>query len=149
MPSEFAELGVRFQYPENWSVSQDTTLADCRSVTLNSPGSAFWTLSIHPRRTDPARLVEAAVKAMREEYADLESEGVHEEIGGHRLVGQDMNFFCLDLSNTAWIRSVQTDRATYTVFCQAEDREFDRIEEVFRAMTASFLRNMGPRDQSR
>jgi len=145
MPSEFAEMGVRFQYPENWSVSKDAARLDCRSVTVNSPESGFWTLLIHPRLTDPAQLVDVAVKAMYEEYGELENEEVQEEIEGHELVGQDIRFYCLDLISTAWIRSVQTDRATYTVFCQAEDREFDRIADVFRAMMASFLSNIGPR----
>jgi hypothetical protein len=144
MPSEFAKMGVRFQYPENWSVSEDGALIDCRSVTVNSPAGSFWTLSIHPRRTDPTRLIEAATKAMRDEYKELESEEVQEEIQGHRLVGQDINFYYLDLTNTARIRSVRTDRATYTIFCQAEDREFDRIGDVFRAMMASFLSNVQP-----
>ncbi len=58
---------------------------------------------------------------------------------GRSLVGYDLNFFFLDLTNTARIRCVGTERATYTVFCQAEDREFERIEPVFRAMTTSLL----------
>ncbi|MBN1590248.1 MAG: hypothetical protein JW888_12105 [Pirellulales bacterium] len=143
MPAEFAKMGIRFQYPENWSVSEDISLAGCRSVTVNSPASAFWTLSIHPRLTDPTQLVEVAVQVMREEYKEIEGEMVCEEIEGHQLIGQDINFYCLDLTNTAWIRSVRTDQATYTILCQAEDREFDQIGDVFRAMITSFLANIG------
>ena len=142
MPLEFAELGVRFQYPDNWTLSKDAALADCRNVTVSSPGGAFWTLSIHPRLTDPDQLVEAAVEVMREEYKDLEDEVVREEVDGFQLVGREINFYCLDLTNTAWIHSLQTDGATYTIFCQAEDREFEKIRDVFRAMRASFLGNL-------
>jgi len=139
MPSEFAGMGVRFQYPENWSLSRDMGLAGCQSVTVNSPQEAFWTLSIHPRSADPIQLVDAAVQAMREEYEEMEAEETQEDIDGHRLVGQNVNFYCLDLTNTAWIRGVRTDRATYTIFCQAEDRGFEQTGKVFRAITASFL----------
>ncbi len=142
MSSEYVEKGVRFQYPENWTLSKEVARADCRSVTVSSDGTAFWTLSIHPRAADPNQLIEAAVKAMQEEYEDLESEEVREEVGGYKLVGKDLNFYCLDLTNTAWIRCVRTDRATYTVFCQAEDREFVEMGDVFRAMIVSFLSNV-------
>ncbi|HLA84444.1 MAG TPA: hypothetical protein VJL29_06595 [Thermoguttaceae bacterium] len=141
MPSEFAEMGVRFEYPENWTVSKETGRSDCRSVTVTSPQGAFWTLSIHSRTTDPSRLLKVAVQAMREEYKDLEISEFQEEVHGHQLAGRELNFFYLDLTNTACIRAVRTDLATYTVFCQAEDREFERIQEVFRAMTDSFLAN--------
>ena len=36
-------------------------------------------------------------------------------------------------------RSVQAERATYTIFYQAEDRELAKIEPVLYAMTISFL----------
>ena len=139
MPTQFAEFGIRFQYPENWMLDKQDSPPECRSVTVSSPSTAFWTLSIHPRAAEPAQLIEAATTAMREEYKVLESEEADETIGGHELVGRNLGFYYLDLTNTAWIRCVRTDRATYTVFCQAEDREFEQVEAVFRAMMTSFL----------
>lgn len=142
MPSEFAEMGVRFQYPESWALVRDEGPVDCRSVTVTSPEGGFWVLSIHPPSSDPARLVDAVLQAMREDYKELESEEIQDQIGGHACVGRNVNFYCFDLTNTAWIRGLQTDQATYAVFCQAEDREFDRVADVFRAMTLSFLGNL-------
>ena len=63
-------------------------------------------------------------------------------VAGHGLVGYDLNFFFLDLTNTACVRSLRTDQATYTIFCQAEDREFVQIRPVFLAMTTSLLSNL-------
>ena len=77
---------------------------------------------------------------MRQQYDELDAEEVHETVAGHELVGYDMNFYCLDLTNTAQVRSYRTDDAAYVVFCQADDREFAEIEEVFRAITMSFFR---------
>ncbi|NLE39872.1 MAG: hypothetical protein GX621_17775 [Pirellulaceae bacterium] len=144
MSTEFAEMGVRFLYPEGWTLEREKRHPECRSVTVSSPATAFWTLSVHPRAADPAELVEAAALAMREEYKELESEEVSEEIVGYSLIGRNLSFYYLDLTNTAWIRCVRTDRATYTVFCQAEDHEFDQLEDVFRAMMVSFLSNVAP-----
>lgn len=144
MSAQFAEAGLRFQYPENWTLDREGGRCECRSVTVSSPATAFWTLSVHPLASDPAALAEAAEHAMQEEYEDLESEETKDQIGGYELVGKNFNFYCLDLTNTAWIRCVRTDRATYTIFCQAEDREFDQVADVFRAMTTSFLSNVDP-----
>ena len=56
-----------------------------------------------------------------------------------RLAGWDLNFYCLDLTNTAQVRAVETPAATYLLLAQAEDREWDRVAPVFAAMTASFM----------
>jgi hypothetical protein len=144
MPAEFNKLGISFQYPENWALDEEDALAGRRSVTVFSPGGAFWSISVHPRSTDPMSLAEAAVGAMKAEYEGLEVEVAQETVAGREMVGYDLNFYCLDLTNTASVRCIRTDRATYTVFCQAEDREFDKIHAVFRAMTTSFLNNLAP-----
>jgi hypothetical protein len=83
---------------------------------------------------------------MRREYDDLDSEPVRETIGGYDLVGFDLNFFCLDLTNTANIRSLRVDRTTFTIFCQAEDREYREVGPVFAAMTLTLLQSIGGRD---
>ena len=55
------------------------------------------------------------------------------------LIGHDFNFIYLDLTNTAQIRGLERPEATYMIFCQAEDREFDELGAVFRAITTSLL----------
>lgn len=139
MPLKFEKLGISFQYPDNWTLDEKDALAGRRSVTVYSPGGAFWSVAAHPRSADPAELAKAAVEAMKQEYGGLEAEETREALAGRELIGYDLNFYYLDLTNTAQIRCLRTERTTFTVFCQAEDREFDRIEPVFRAMTASLL----------
>lgn len=139
MPARFAKLGISFQYPDNWTLDEEDALAGRQSVTVYSPGGAFWSVAVHPRSADPARLAQGAFDAMRQEYEELDAEESREVIAGHQTVGYDLNFFALDLTNTAQVRCLQTDRATYSIFCQAEDREFAEIERVFQAITASLL----------
>lgn len=144
MPAEFRKLGITFQYPENWSLDEEDALAGRRSVTVFSPGGGFWSVSVHPRSTDPQKLARAAVNAMQEEYKEVETEEIQETVAGRPAVGYDLNFYYLDLTNTAKVRCLQTDQATYSIFCQAEDREFDRIQVVFGAITKSLLDNLKP-----
>jgi len=142
-PRRFAKLGISFQYPDNWTLDEEDARAGRMSVTVYSPGGAFWSIAIHPHSADPAGLAEAAVEAMRQEYADIEVEEVRETLAGHEMIGCDLHFYYLDLTNTAQIRCVRANRATYSVFFQAEDREFDQIYRVFQAMTVSFLGELG------
>lgn len=142
MPAEYRKIGIAFQYPENWTLDENDAVAGHESVTVYSPGGAFWSVSIHPFGTDPKNLAKAAVKALEEEYKELESEQAQEMIGGHELTGYDLNFYFLDLTNTAAVRCFFTPLATYAIFFQAEDREFEQIQQVFRAMTTSFLQNV-------
>lgn len=142
MPAEFSRQGISFQYPENWSLDEDDILAGQKSVTVFSPDGAFWTVSLAPSKAEPLAMAAAAVEAMKEEYEELETEQVAETIAGHDTIGFDLNFYYLDLTNTARIRCLRTDRATYTFFCQAEDQEFERIKDVFLAMTTSALMNV-------
>ena len=139
MPLKFEKLGISFQYPDNWALDEEDALVGRRSVTVYSPGGAFWSVAVHPRSADPARLAKAAVDAMRQEYEEIEAQEAQETLAGREMIGYDLNFYYLDLTNTARIRCLQTEQVTWSIFCQAEDREFDRIELVFRAMTASLL----------
>ena len=143
MPAIFKKLGISFSYPENWELDEADALEGARSVTVNSPGGgAFWTVSVHSRITDPAKLAKAAVKALREEYDSLEAQPIRENVAGWELLGYDFNFYCFDLTSTAAVRSVRTKWATYTVYYQAEDRELAEIEDVLQAMTLSVLASL-------
>ncbi len=139
MPALFDRLGIKFQYPENWRLDQEDAIEGGQSVTVCSPAGAFWTLMIHPRSADPARLAKAVVDVMRQEYEELEAEAVREGLAGRDTVGYDLNFYYLDLTNSAAVRSLRTNRRTYTIFYQAEDREFAQVQQVFLAIATSLI----------
>jgi hypothetical protein len=141
MPAVFDKMGIRFLYPENWTLDEQEALEGNRAVTVYSPGGAFWSIALHPTSTDPGELAAAAAEILRAEYDDAESEKVSEEIGGVPMSGFDVNFFYLDLTNTALIRGFRTATDSCLVLCQAEDREFGRLAPVFCAITTSLLTN--------
>lgn len=138
MPAIYDNLGIRFQYPENWSL--DESESSEHAVTVYSPGGGFWSLVWRDPAEDPHDLAVEALQTLKKEYAETESEPASETIAGHEISGFDVSFYYLDLTNTAVIRGFRTHSASCLLLCQAEDREFREIEPVFQAMTASLLR---------
>ncbi len=126
-------------YPDNWTLDEQEAVAGNRSVTVYSPGGAFWSVVVHDPSVDPRELAAEALSAIKAEYEGAEAEPASEEIASQALRGFDVNFFYLDLTNTALIRSFRTPTATCLVLCQAEDRELVTAGPVFRAMTTSLL----------
>ena len=139
MPAIYDKPGLRFQYPDSWKLEEEELHAGKNVATVYSPGGAFWSVAVRSPLADPRELIAEAVDAMREEYAAVEAEEISETISGHEAVGCDLNFFYLDLINTSAVRCIRTTQATYVIFCQAEERDFEELEPVFRAMTYSVL----------
>ena len=142
MPAIYDSLGMRFQYPENWTLDAKEAFEGENSVSVYSPEGAFWLVAVHPAGVDPEELAKTALKAMRKQYEELDSERVRETVAGRELLGYDLNFYCLDLTNTALVRAFRTPGASYLVLCQADDREFDQVEPVFRAITTSLVASL-------
>ena len=140
MPAVYDHLGVKFLYPDNWEIDASEASEEGSAITVYSPGGALWSLWVYPPDEDIEPRTHEVVEALRKEYPELDVEPVREPLAGHELVGYDLNFFCLDLTNTAWVRALHTPRANYVILCQAEDREFEVFEAVFRAITISLLR---------
>lgn len=141
MPAVYDEHGIRFAFPENWSLDAPGESAGEMTVTVTSPGTAFWSLSVYPGDVRPAELLAEALAAMQAEYPALEFDDAEEEIEEQLLVGYDLNFFYLDLCNTATVRGFFRGGSTFLLLCQAEDHELAEAEPVFRAITASLLRD--------
>ncbi len=138
----FNRFGLSFDHPDNWTVETDDSEERYAAVTVYSPGGAFWSISGHAAGGEASALAAAVVDQMREEYRELDCEPGHETLGGRLLPGYDLNFYCLDLTNTAQIRTLTTPGAIYLIFCQADDREWDSVVPVFAAMTTSFITSL-------
>jgi hypothetical protein len=171
MPAMYEKSGLCFEYPETWLleeggqedetddlarlIDEDELGAAARdadgpvSVTVHSPAGAFWTVLKYRGASDPRRYLEASLSAMREEYDDLDVEPAEESLCGYQLTGYDLNFFYLDLTNTTHIRGLKTLGSTLLIFCQADDGEWERIEGVFQAMTASLLEHQACSKEAR
>lgn len=139
MPQTFDRAGIKFQFPDNWTIEEESS-GRRQTVTVYAPGGSFWTVAVHPLSADPSELAKGVVEAMQQEYPLVESDAVEEQLDGHDTVGYDMNFYYLDLTNSSQVRSLRLGRHTYTIFCQGEDRDFEQNQPVFRAMAVSLVR---------
>jgi hypothetical protein len=139
VPAVFDKMGISFQYPENWKLDEDDAMHGEQTVSLYSPGGAFWSISLHDPGIEPQELARTVLTAKKEGYEDFEYEPAYETVRGDDMVGYDLNFYCLDLTNTALIRGFRIPTASCVVLCQAEDRDFAQVGPVFRAITASLL----------
>jgi hypothetical protein len=139
VPAVYNKLDVQFLYPENWSIVDEEQTDWPRTVTLQSQETSFWTLLVYPPREPTGPLIDHVIETIREEYKELELLEAKESFGGTDSTGVDICFFYLDLLVEAKIRVISTPAATLLLHYQAESREFDDMQPVFRAITYSLL----------
>jgi len=142
MAALFDQFGLRFSYPENWSIEVTEDSPDNQTVVVFGPATAFWQLSQHPASAELERLFDEALSALRTEYRQIEVEPDSSTIEGVCLEGFSVHFFYLDLVTTCRLRGWKSEGAVYLLVCQAEDREFSQVEAVFEAILASLLQNL-------
>jgi hypothetical protein len=142
MPLSCEAIGVSFVYPENWSVEVLDGDVPPQQVVLTGPDTAFWQLSRHDPDADIEALFDEALAALRSEYKEIEAWPTNAELEGRNVHGFDVNFYCLDLTVTAWLRAFVTPTSTFLLVCQAEDSEMKQVGSVFQAMLVSLLRGL-------
>jgi len=136
MAALFQEGDIRFQYPENWALEKQETDGGW-SVSVQSPATAFFLLSVDAGLPTLESVVETALDALREEYTDLESDECVDSLAGQPALGQDVRFTSLDLTNSCWLRSFYSAEGTVLVLWQVNDLELEQTEPVLRAICAS------------
>jgi hypothetical protein len=136
MAAQFDDGGIRFRYPENWSLEREDS-EEGWTVSLQSPGTAFLMLCLRSDMPPPDQMTETALDALRADYPDLEADDCVESLAGQPAVGHDIRFFSLDLTNTCWTRSFYTAQGTVLLLCQTSDLELETTEPVLRAICAS------------
>jgi len=99
----------------------------------------MWLLQVHAGG-EPLDLAAEVLKTMREEYAELEADSIIEQIEKQDIVGFEMRFYYLDFVVMARIVSFKRGEQSLVVLCQAEDRDFDQLDPIFRAVLVSLIR---------
>ena len=141
MVAVFEKSGFRFMYPENWEIFDEQLTQEPSTVSLQSPGSGFWSLATYPESSTPADLAAEALQAMQTQYSELEFESLPDESWiADEALGYELNFFCLDMVVTARILAFRSQKQSLLVHWQAEVQEFEQAESVFRAITLSLIR---------
>jgi hypothetical protein len=136
MAKQFRQDGISFRYPDNWRLEREEADGGW-TVSLQSPGTAFMTVTCDGNFPTPEEMADTALEALRSEYPGLEAEARVETLADRMAVGHDMQFFSFDLTNTCWTRSLDSAAGTLLVLCQVNDLELESYEPMMRAVCAS------------
>jgi hypothetical protein len=133
---QFKQDGVVFQYPSDWRLEREETESGW-TATVQSPQTAFLVVSVNSDGPPPKQTAQTALEALRSEFPDLDAEPRVDTLAGRTAIGHDVNFFSLDLSNTAWTRSRSIADGTLLVWWQANDLDLPELGPVLNAILAS------------
>lgn len=146
MPVQFDSFGVRFLYPDNWKIVDRDEEEGDQGATLDVPGGGFFAIE----RTDAGsveEMIEGIVRAIAEDYEDLERESTSLDILDPGTPVTDLRFYYLDLlivsrlvvlSGTVLPDAID-DHEVLLIQMQAESRDFDKNEMVFNALLKQII----------
>jgi len=132
--------GITFQYPAEWEVNEQMGEGEVL-ITVSSPETSFWSISLFADRPTLEAVVNTAISAFREEYDDLDVYEAYASLCGRQTLARDLEFFCLELLNSAWIRAFTTPDFTALILFQANDLELTVSEPLFKRMSQSLTCN--------
>jgi hypothetical protein len=134
-------------YPENWNITEDTDEGRVVSFTLESPSAAFMTVTAYPWTVTPQEAFDEGCEVMQAEYEEVEFDAIDSDlkIDGQPLDGclsAEARFYYLDLMVVSRLIAFVLDQRTIMIQIQAEDRDFEKLEMVFKAILVSMLRSV-------
>lgn len=139
MTITYDKLDVRLIYAEGWKITEDELDAEPRTLSFRSPSGGIWELMIYGDQREIAELASEALSVMRSEYENLESTSYATEFVEVPATGYEIYFYHLDLLVHCRIIGAKFGDKTALMLWQAEDRDFDELEPVFRAMATTLL----------
>jgi hypothetical protein len=131
-----AAHGVRFRYPEDWELTEQRDGNDV-TLTVSSPESSFWSLSLYRGKTTLERVIETAVDAFREVYPELDIYPADETLGDRPTAARDLEFVACELINGAFLRAAQLGPYTALVLYQGTDQELTETLSVMELISAT------------
>ncbi len=141
MTAVYDKLGLKFLYPENWRLIDESDSDSPHVITLETPdGSCTWAVHVYPADTDRDVVLKETLASLQETYEDLEVAPATADFGGTEGAGVEAMFYCLDFLIRAELQIVETSENLFLFWAQAEDRVFDEQDLVFKAISVSLLR---------
>lgn len=134
MPTSFESFGIKFLYPDNWSLADREESDGDDGVTLELPSGGFFALEREREGALAEELIEEIADSLQEDYGDVEREELTlaEFPGTEKAV--EFRFYYLDLLIISRLLIVSREGMTYLIQMQAESRDFDANELVFSAL---------------
>ncbi len=132
----FERHGVRFEYPEDWILHEQSTPEEI-SITINSPETSFWSLTLLLERPDPYKVIETVIDTLREEYSDVDVYSSEDRLGDLRTVARDIDFVCHELIGSAFLRAAIIPGGTLLVLYQGADFELEETQSLLERVSKS------------
>ena len=136
MEESYNAHGIQFQYPSDWTVEENVNEFEL-SVVVSSPASSFWSFTLHLDRPDPAELVKRAEQAFRGEYSELDVYPVQATMFDRPIAARDIEFVCMELIASAFVRSFATPQGTALILYQGADDELAETRELLEKISTS------------
>lgn len=128
--------GVRFEYPAHWELSEQRQNNEL-SINVSSPETSFWSLTLLADGPAPEQVVASAVVAFEDEYPELDIYESEVQICDRRSVARDIEFVCLELVNSAFLRAFRLGERSALVLYQGTDHELKETLETLEAISSS------------
>lgn len=134
MPATFESFGIKFLYPENWTIADRGENEGQDGVTLELPCGGFFTIEREREGQLTEELIEEISQSIEQDYDEVEREDLHLDGAPADEQAVDFRFYYLDLLIISRLIIVNSGQQTYVVQMQAESRDFDENEPVFNAL---------------
>lgn len=132
----YQQHGIALEYPAGWDLIEEAA-GPQRTITLQTAGASFWTLTVFDDRLDPDQILESVLQAFRDDYEDIDVYPVQATVLDAPAAATDLDFVYLDLVNSVSIRAFQTEERSAMVLYQGTDHELKALRAQFEAVTAS------------
>lgn len=139
MTAKYTRDDFSFQYPENWAIEEDPSTGVPRTISVTSEEGAFWSASLYLTDQPLRNLQDQYVDALEAEYEGLEIDDVEFQLADEKILATDFQFYCLDFLVHSRLIATQIGQFNVLIAWQAEDRDFDKLETVFMAITYSAI----------
>jgi hypothetical protein len=133
MPATFDDRGLKFLYPDNWTVAEWADDTESDGVTFDLPTGGYFSIEPIQAGQSEQQLIDQVASSLAAEYGQVEREPVATEEGRCTI---DLLFYYLDLIVISRLKFMRIGDREYLIQMQAESRDFDANQLVFDAIVA-------------
>ena len=136
MESVYHANGVSFRFPPEWNLSEERSDFEI-AISVDSPETSFWSLTLFSDRPSPTQVIEAALDAYRQEYDEIDIYPGESQFLSRDTIGRDVEFLYLEMVNSVFLRAFQTEQFTALVLLQGTDPELRETRPTLEAICQS------------
>ena len=121
--------GIQFRFPDAWKLSEQAHGPEA-TITVESPDTSFWSLSLFFDGPPPEQVLETAVAALAQDYDEIDVYPAAARLCDRDSLARDAEFVCFELINSAFLRAFRTDDFTALVYYQGTDHELEETRPI-------------------